>query len=168
MRAIVEDEPPSILERGVDDPELWAIVRRGLSKEPAQRQSSMRQLGQQLARWMLGQGVSEDLTGASIRRTWLRDEEAGAPPQAHADSGVKSEAIPLRTRLERAGQGPPSSGTLQARALERASRWRSVAVLCVLAGAIVLAVLGILWGAGLLGDLVRLGATLRADQTRPS
>jgi eukaryotic-like serine/threonine-protein kinase len=167
MRAIVEDEPPSILERGVDDPELWTIVCQGLSKEPEQRQGSMRQLGQQLARWMLDHGMSEDLTGASIRRTWLRDEEGsasvrGAIPPAARDAN----ATPAR--VEGAGQGPPSSGTLQARALGRASRRRNIAVLCALVGAILLALLAILWGAGLLGDLGRLGVLFTAEQTRPS
>ena len=167
MRAIVEDEPPSILERGVDDPELWTILRQGLSKEPEQRQSSMRQLGQQLARWMLSHGLSEDLTGASIRRTWLRDGEA-SPSARGASPAATAGAAPARVRVERAGKGPPSSGTAQALALARASRSRSVAILLVMVGAIVLVVLAILWGAGLLGDPGRLRLLFRAEQTQPS
>ena len=134
MRAIVEDEPPSILERGVDDPELWAILRQGLAKQPEQRQSSLRELGQALARWMLRHGVSEDLTGASIRRTWLRDDEAGEPavhdalrPEPRPARPVRPRRAPRPTATRRSRAG----GAL-ARALVRASRRRRLAVLLVL------------------------------------
>jgi hypothetical protein len=167
MRAIVEDEPPSILERGVDDPELWAILRQGLSKQPEQRQSSMRELGQALARWMLRHGVTEDLTGASIRRTWLRDEEAGEP-------GVLPESVreapraERRPAVDRGSRAKPSPGGAQERALVRASRRRNLTVLLVLVGAIVLVVLAVLWGAGLIGHREKPWVVFSEDQARPS
>jgi hypothetical protein len=172
LRAIVEDEPPSILERGVDDPELWTILRQGLSKQPEQRQSSLRELGRALARWMLRRGVTEDLTGASIRRTWLRDDEAGEPAVHDALRPEPRPAAPGATKAsapaDRGRRAKPSRGGAQARALVRASRRRHLTVLLVLTGAIVLVVLTILWGAGLIGDLGRLWVLFRVNQARPS
>jgi serine/threonine-protein kinase len=172
MRAIVEDEPPSILERGVDDPELWTILRQGLSKQPEQRQSSMRVLGQALARWMLRHGVAEDLTGASIRRTWLRDDEASEPAERDAlrpePRPSASGATKARAPADRGRRAKPSPGGAQERALVRASRRRNLAVLLVLVGVIVLVALTVLWGAGLIGDLGSPWVLFRVDQARPS
>jgi serine/threonine protein kinase len=77
VRAILEEDPSSFQARGIHAPALWEIVRRGLEKEPHGRYPSMRALGQALADWMLAQGVTEDLTGISIRRTWLSEREYG-------------------------------------------------------------------------------------------
>lgn len=71
LRCILEQDPPSILVQGVEDPELWALLRRGLEKDPSHRHPSMRAWGQALARWMLDSGISEDLAGTSLRRSWL-------------------------------------------------------------------------------------------------
>ncbi len=121
VRAIVEDEPASIVERGVDEPELWAILRQGLAKDPEQRPSSMRALGQALAEWMLRHGVTEDVTGVSLRRTWHMD----------APTGEVTAALPLPAPA-RSRPGRP---------------WLMV---LVLAGAFGLVLLAALFGAGLI------------------
>lgn len=75
IRSIIEDQPLCMLDLGGDDPALWDIVRHGLEKLEIRRFTSMRELGQELARWLVERGVSEDVTGTSIRRTWFRDED---------------------------------------------------------------------------------------------
>jgi serine/threonine-protein kinase len=95
MRAIVEDDPPSFEARGIHAPALWEIVRRALQKEPEDRYPSLRALGQTLAGWMLSQGVNEDVTGVSIRRTWLSE------PEACSSSSDPAAPLPLVTPLRK-------------------------------------------------------------------
>ena len=68
MQAILNAEPAPL---GADfDAELQRIVEKGLAKEPAARWASMREMGAALARWLLGRGITEDVCGTSLRRTW--------------------------------------------------------------------------------------------------
>lgn len=66
----------------------------------------MRELGEALARWLLERGVGEDITGQSLRHTWLRDETSGRfdiSQIAHlAQIGASSGVIPAHSR---AGSG---------------------------------------------------------------
>ncbi len=78
MRAIIEKTPPTIAERGVDEPQLQAILERGLKKKKAERWPTMRELGEQLAVWLEERDVFEDIVGTSIYRTWLRDPEVNS------------------------------------------------------------------------------------------
>ena len=79
LRAIVDDAPCSLASRGIDQPELWAIIERGLAKQTAARHASMRDLGEALARWLLERGVQEDAVGTSLRRAWLREAPRSLP-----------------------------------------------------------------------------------------
>jgi hypothetical protein len=54
------------------DAALWAILECGLRKEPSDRWSSMRELGQELARWLLLRGIHDDVCGRSMASEWLR------------------------------------------------------------------------------------------------
>jgi serine/threonine-protein kinase len=68
LRAIVE-EP---LDRaGIDDPELWRILERGLAKDRDQRFASMSRLGQELARWLVERGIQQDICGDHLETRWL-------------------------------------------------------------------------------------------------
>ena len=72
QRALVEAEIPSLAETiGIDDT-LWAILERGLRKEPNERWQAMHELGQELARWLLSRGVYDDVSGRSLISEWLR------------------------------------------------------------------------------------------------
>jgi eukaryotic-like serine/threonine-protein kinase len=72
QRALVEDDIPSLAETiGIDDT-LWAILERGLRREPNERWPAMYELGQELARWLLSRGVYDDVSGRSIISEWLR------------------------------------------------------------------------------------------------
>jgi hypothetical protein len=74
MRQILEHSPPSLFELAAADSELSAIVQRGLSKQAGERFASMGELGRALARWLLGQGVTEDISGATLEARWLRGD----------------------------------------------------------------------------------------------
>jgi eukaryotic-like serine/threonine-protein kinase len=52
------------------DEELWAILARGLEKDVTGRWPHARELGAALAKWLQTQGVTEDVTGASLEATW--------------------------------------------------------------------------------------------------
>jgi eukaryotic-like serine/threonine-protein kinase len=68
LRAIVE----APLERaGIQDPELWRILERGLAKDRDQRFPSMSKLGQALARWLVGRGIQQDICGDHLETRWL-------------------------------------------------------------------------------------------------
>jgi eukaryotic-like serine/threonine-protein kinase len=76
MRAIIEHEPPTLLELRRADRGLSVIVERALRKRPADRWPGMRELGEELARWLAAQGITEDACGTSLRRTWLAPTES--------------------------------------------------------------------------------------------
>jgi len=71
LRAIVEDEPTSLVTLLAADPPLWEIVQRGLAKDVAQRYGAIGELGQALAGWLMSQGVFEDISGGSLDSKWL-------------------------------------------------------------------------------------------------
>ncbi len=73
LHSIVEVPAPSLEAQSLTDASLWAIVERGLRKDPAERWSSMRELGDALARWLASRGVLEDACGASLRVEWLEN-----------------------------------------------------------------------------------------------
>jgi eukaryotic-like serine/threonine-protein kinase len=81
LRAIVEEPARPIADFGIDDPELWSIISRGLQKSPAARWDDMRSLGTALAEWLLRRGVEEDACAQSVRMVWLRGSSS-APPVA--------------------------------------------------------------------------------------
>ena len=73
LRTIIDDAPKSLLSFGVDQPELWSILTRGLAKSATDRYPNMRDLGEALARWLLDRGVNEDSVGTSLRRAWANE-----------------------------------------------------------------------------------------------
>ena len=71
LRAIVEDEPSSIVEQAAGDEALWQVIKRGLAKERCDRYATMAELGQALAAWLVKHGIHEDATGTSLESKWL-------------------------------------------------------------------------------------------------
>jgi eukaryotic-like serine/threonine-protein kinase len=71
--SLVHDVVPSLAEMARVDGELWAIIERGLRREPEERWATMRELGQALARWLLARGVYEDISGSSISAEWFAE-----------------------------------------------------------------------------------------------
>jgi len=73
LRSILEDAPAPLSERGVEDAALWAVISRGLHKNPDARWPTMRALGRALAQWLLDQDIPDDICGSSLRVLWLQD-----------------------------------------------------------------------------------------------
>jgi eukaryotic-like serine/threonine-protein kinase len=71
MDAIIENEPARLTAGAGVDPQLARLVHWGLAKDPLQRPTSIRELGRQLAQWLLGQGISDDASGAPLAAKWL-------------------------------------------------------------------------------------------------
>ncbi|NUO54767.1 MAG: serine/threonine protein kinase, partial [Polyangiaceae bacterium] len=82
LRAIIEQEIKPITERGVPDEALWAVLSRGLTKDPTKRWPSMRSLGVALASWLLDQGITEDICGASLESAWIRKRDRNSMPDS--------------------------------------------------------------------------------------
>jgi serine/threonine-protein kinase len=91
LRAIVENEPKSLLEEAAGDHELWQILRKGLSKERTLRHRSMSELGRALAAWLLKNGVHEDACGTSLESKWLG--RSSDPLLEHNDT-LRPNALP--------------------------------------------------------------------------
>lgn len=95
-RAITRDAPTPISEFSAGDEHLWGILSKGLSKQAADRWTSMRELGSELACWLLDRGITEDIAGSSLEATWLtsasssdneRDAFASLPPPRDSGNG---------------------------------------------------------------------------------
>ena len=100
MRSIVDEDAPAVAhDRGIDDA-LIAILAKGMTKEPAARWSSARDLGRALAEWLSARGVFEDVCGASLNAKWL---EGSSPrlPIAAMEGALPTATSPHRGRAGR-------------------------------------------------------------------
>ncbi len=108
LRTIIDDAPKPLSAYGVDQPELWDILTRGLAKLAVDRYPTMRDLGEALARWLLDRGVQEDSVGTSLRRAWLK-EVSSVMSIKDLVSPVEVVSGPAMAALERAStQAQPS------------------------------------------------------------
>jgi serine/threonine protein kinase len=138
LRAIVEDEPKSLVELAAGDAALWEIVKRGLAKNRADRPPSISELGRALAGWLLSHGVFEDACGTSIESKWF--EHNGDPALSGDVSGsaraISADFQPQVTHESRPhGTGvdsPPFTATIRARTDGRARTVRAVVIACAL------------------------------------
>jgi serine/threonine-protein kinase len=108
MYAIVANAPPTSTSLGAGDEGLWEIMQRGLEKDPDRRWQSMQDLGAALAQWLLGKGIGDDITGASIDSLWLHrtstlDALASVmpPPGDDADSYAASDSLAATRIVQR-------------------------------------------------------------------
>jgi serine/threonine-protein kinase len=94
LRSIVEDEPQSILELGVNEPELWQLVKRGLAKSRDERWPSTLELGRALALWASERGVQDDVCRTPLDGKWLfssaRSVNAASSQPSSARRGRKA------------------------------------------------------------------------------
>jgi len=113
--AIQKDEPRPMTDFAAGDAELWSIVQKGLSKEPAARWKDMRELGTALAEWAVKNGADVDVTGSSIALSWLMrsrrtlseapDTALRAPSFADLEEGgLRGEQRGVTTAPERRAQ----------------------------------------------------------------
>jgi serine/threonine-protein kinase len=90
LALVTESEPRPLLEHGVGDPALAAIIHRGLQKERDRRFASAAELWAALANWLIDQGVETDVTGQSLRSRfgWNGIIRESQPPEDRP-SGVQ-------------------------------------------------------------------------------
>ncbi len=70
--AIIGHPVPPLSAHGIDEPELWAILERGLKKDRNERFQSIRDLGRAVAKWLVARKVKTDITKAPLD-AWLHD-----------------------------------------------------------------------------------------------
>jgi serine/threonine-protein kinase len=117
FRQIDEEPPRPIFVHGVADVELWAIVRRGLAKVPAERWPDMQSLGRALAVWLKARGVEDDISGMRLDSRWLwRARAESAAPVCAAEPRPFVRPVPLK---EPAPQGNVTSRRAERRAASR-------------------------------------------------
>jgi len=112
MWSIMEGKPKTLAEHDIDEPALWKILERGLSKDREQRYGSMFEFGQALSMWLIEQGVTRDICNTALRSTWLErspdasaalrsffPSEAPGSSEARPGGGAGAGASPLDARL---------------------------------------------------------------------
>jgi serine/threonine-protein kinase len=89
---VMNAEPRPIAEHGIDDPELWQILRKGFAKDPAGRFDNMHSFGRSRAQWLVAQGIQDDICDASLR-TWIDPADTGVQ-RAHSFFPSQEPAAP--------------------------------------------------------------------------
>lgn len=69
MYSILTATPVPFPQLGVNEPELWEIVARGLERDRNQRWQSSAELTRALSRWLIARGVMHDVSGVSLHAT---------------------------------------------------------------------------------------------------
>lgn len=66
MYSILTSSPATFMDLGVAEPELWAIVARGLERDRSRRWQSTAELQRALSDWLIARGVMHDVSGVSL------------------------------------------------------------------------------------------------------
>ncbi len=99
LRAVITDEVTPVEHFVPCDATLCAIIARGLAKHPDARWPSVEELGSRLARWLLQQGVIDDVSGVLLERRWLGpSSEPTLTASAPASTGPTVVAAAARER----------------------------------------------------------------------
>ncbi len=134
LRSVVQDEPVPLDEACGVDPELSRLVMRGLTKDRELRPGSIFELGQELAGWLMAQGVLEDATGSSLEAKWFgrnHEGQTGGSPRVHVLPRAQHDHATL---VSVAHPSPPSERGIELPLVRARKRSRTpVAVACALA-----------------------------------
>ncbi len=85
LSAILLDDPTPITELAAGDAELWAILQRGLAKDPAVRWPTMKALAAALAEWAVARDVTTDIAGTTL----LRYSQTKAPRRPFSEGSSR-------------------------------------------------------------------------------
>jgi eukaryotic-like serine/threonine-protein kinase len=111
MRAIIEDRVVPITELAAGDASLWAILEKGLQKDPNERWQTARELGVAFVEWLLAHGIETDIAGEPVRG-WLEPDSSksrdllSVPP---ASIALQSDRSGLNVTRGDTPPGAPSS-----------------------------------------------------------
>lgn len=102
---------------GIDDPVLRSVIERGMRHDPGARWSSMLEVGDALARWLLSQGVEDDVTGTTLAASWPDLGAGGRPRQASIHpsvaAGPRQLSIPYTVANTSTMEGPLGDAELE-------------------------------------------------------
>jgi serine/threonine protein kinase len=107
LYAILEGQPKTFSEQGINEPLLWSIISRGLEKNRERRCPDMLELGRGLAMWLLDRGVQEDVTNANLRSKWLERPQRKAITEHHSFFPTDPPCADSSARTMRSGEGQP-------------------------------------------------------------
>jgi serine/threonine protein kinase len=131
MWAIMEGKSKTLADHQIEEPALWSLLQRGLSKEREQRYSSMFEFGQALAIWLVDQGVTRDICNSSLKSTWLeRSPDSSAvlhsffPSDAPRSSDAKPQGVGPAPAVVEPAPDAKAAGIVHGVALESKSRIR--------------------------------------------
>jgi serine/threonine-protein kinase len=103
LSSILLDDPTPITELAAGDAELWAVLQRGLAKDPAVRWPTMKTLAAALADWAVVRGVTTDIAGTTLLRysqtkAPRRPFSEGSSRDSDDDEGVTDSVRELRAQ----------------------------------------------------------------------
>jgi serine/threonine-protein kinase len=138
MYAILTTTPESFMQLGVEEPELWEIIARGLERDRDRRWPSCAELHRALGDWLIARGVMHDVSGVSLH----------AGMQQHRASHVRTlESVrPVAASFTNERGASARSGVVfgsqpvHVSALWRRPRWVLPALAVLVSGAVSLAV----------------------------
>lgn len=104
LYAILEGQPKTFSELGINEPLLWSIIARGLEKDRTRRCHDMFELGRGLALWLLDRGVQEDVCNALIKSKWLERPSPKAAFVQHSFFPSDPPLDPLLPHTQRSGE----------------------------------------------------------------
>jgi serine/threonine-protein kinase len=84
LYAILEGQPKTFSELGINEPLLWSIIARGLEKDRSRRCPDMFELGRGLAIWLLDHGVQEDICNSLLKSKWLERPQRKQASHQHS------------------------------------------------------------------------------------
>jgi eukaryotic-like serine/threonine-protein kinase len=117
MWAIMEGKPKPLSDHQIEEPTLWAILQRGLSKDREQRFGSMFEFGQTLALWLIDQGVTRDICNSSLKTSWLeRSEDSSAVMNSFFPSDAPGSSDPQPGVVAPDVTAPVGPGLLEGKA----------------------------------------------------
>ena len=105
--AILDGQPKTFSELGINEPLLWSIIARGLEKDRSRRCPDMFELGRGLAIWLLDRGVQEDVCNTLLRSKWLERPQAKTTPGQHSFFPTDPPSADAQPRTMRSGDGEP-------------------------------------------------------------
>lgn len=130
LRAIIEETPAPLTRV---DPALWTIVERGLAKSPSARFQTIRELGNALAQYLVDRGVTQDICGDSLARSW--DVRAGTSELAVGSGDTTESRISI----------PPMTAPVPGSPKRRRGDQRGAAASLVVALALVIVSATVAW-----------------------
>jgi serine/threonine protein kinase len=109
-RAFIQDTIPSLADSSGVEEALWALLERGLRKDPNERWSTMHELGRALGQWLVSRGILDDVFGCSIAAEWFDrsapdavakrtgPDDASAQPTRHPSASTTLPFSVIRTK----------------------------------------------------------------------